>query len=57
MPFVLSALQIIEGLIGERPIDFQNSYISSMLGIGVMAAFACCNGDTWASELLIFKIF
>jgi uncharacterized protein (TIGR00297 family) len=32
-----------------------NFIISSGVGIGVMAAFACCNGDTWASELGILS--
>ncbi|KMY99381.1 uncharacterized protein Dsimw501_GD28668 [Drosophila simulans] len=26
-------------------------YRSSWLGVAVMSAFACCNGDTWSSEL------
>lgn len=35
----------------EQPIDFGAHYRSSWLGIGIMSAFACCNGDTWASEI------
>lgn len=38
-------------MFGERPIDFQENFIGSVLGIGVMSSFACCCGDTLASEL------
>lgn len=41
--------------VGERTIDFVNNYYASLLGISVMASFACVNGDTWASELGILS--
>lgn len=51
MAMVLAAFHLVECGAGARPVDFQTRYVSSWTGIGVMAAFACCNGDTWASEL------
>lgn len=47
----LALLYLLDCGYGERPIDFGQLYRSSWLGIGIMSAFACSNGDTWASEL------
>ncbi|XP_058066705.1 transmembrane protein 19 [Anopheles bellator] len=47
----LALLYLLDCGYGERPIDFVHLYRSSWLGVGIMGAFACCNGDTWASEL------
>ncbi|XP_064545810.1 transmembrane protein 19 [Drosophila montana] len=47
----LALLYLIDCGSGERSIDFAKEYRSSWLGIAVMSAFACCNGDTWSSEL------
>ncbi|XP_055626328.1 transmembrane protein 19 isoform X2 [Toxorhynchites rutilus septentrionalis] len=47
----LALLYLLDCGYGERPIDFIQLYRSSWLGVGIMGAFACCNGDTWASEL------
>ncbi|XP_059622977.1 transmembrane protein 19 [Phlebotomus argentipes] len=51
MALQLSLLYLIDCGPGERPIDFSRLYRSSWLGIALLSAFACCNGDTWASEL------
>lgn len=35
----------------EVPLDFEGNFHSTWLAIAVLSAFACCNGDTWASEI------
>ncbi|XP_075220170.1 transmembrane protein 19 isoform X1 [Lycorma delicatula] len=47
----LGLLYIIDNGCGEQSIDFDQNYRSSWLSVGILAAFACSNGDTWASEL------
>lgn len=35
----------------DLPVDFARYYNASWLGLAVLGALACCNGDTWASEI------
>merc|ERR1712200_379909 len=47
----LALLYLLDVGSADLPIDFRHHYRASWLGIGVLGALACCNGDTWASEL------
>jgi len=47
----LSLLYLLDIGSADLPIDFRHQYRASWLGVAVLGAVACCNGDTWASEL------
>lgn len=47
----LAIFYILDAGCGEKPIDFVQDYRSSWLALGILGAFSCCNGDTWASEI------
>lgn len=47
----LAFLYMLDSGCGERPINFVKDYRASWLGLGILGALACSNGDTWASEL------
>lgn len=47
----LAILYLLDVGYGERPIDWVNDHRASWLGIAVLGALSCANGDTWASEL------
>jgi len=47
----LALLYLLDIGSADLPVDFRNQYRASWLGMAVLGALACCNGDTWASEL------
>jgi len=47
----LSLLYLLDIGAADLPIDFRHQYRASWLGVAVLGALSCCNGDTWASEL------
>jgi len=51
MAMELSLLYLLDIGSSDLPVDFRQHYRASWLGVAVLGAVACCNGDTWASEL------
>jgi len=47
----LALLYLLDVGSADLPVDFRHHYRASWLGMGILGALACCNGDTWASEL------
>merc|ERR1712029_624070 len=47
----LSLLYLLDIGAADLPVDFRHQYRASWLGVAVLGALSCCNGDTWASEL------
>jgi len=51
MAFELALLYLLDIGSMDLPVDFRHHYRASWLEVAVLGAIACCNGDTWASEL------
>merc|ERR1712071_384261 len=47
----LALLYLLDIGSADLPVDFRHQYRASWLGMAVLGAVSCCNGDTWASEL------
>jgi len=47
----LALLYLLDVGSTDLPVDFRHNYRASWLGMGILGSLACCNGDTWASEL------
>ena len=48
---ILSVIYISEVGWNERPINFGKDFTASLLTTSIIGCLACCNGDTWASEI------
>jgi len=48
---LISLFYITEVGTTERHVDFNNDFTASILITALIASFACCNGDTWSSEI------
>ena len=48
---VISIVYIVEVGFVERPIDFSKDFTASVLITALVGFFACCNADTWSSEI------
>jgi len=51
MAFKLSLLYLLDIGSSDLPVDFRNQYRASWLGMALLGALSCCNGDAWAREL------
>lgn len=50
-PATFALLYLIDVGSVETVVDFRAQYVASWLSMSVLGAVACCNGDTWASEI------
>eukprot|EP00092_Neocalanus_flemingeri_P003005 GFUD01003214.1.p1 GENE.GFUD01003214.1~~GFUD01003214.1.p1 ORF type:complete len:333 (+),score=66.80 GFUD01003214.1:86-1084(+) len=48
--FELCLLYLLDIGSADLPVDFRHQYRASWLGMAVLGAISCCNGDTWAKE-------
>lgn len=51
LTIVISLVYLLEVGPSERPIDFENDYVASVLTLALIGSLSCCNGDTWSSEI------
>ena len=51
MLLFISLLFLSEVGYGERVIDFSKDFTASCLLTSMLGTLACCNGDTWSSEI------
>ncbi|XP_038048871.1 transmembrane protein 19-like [Patiria miniata] len=51
IPTSLAIIYVVDSGFRDLPLDFRSRYDTTWTALALMSAYACCCGDTWASEI------